>query len=397
MNIAAVATDKSNNIATDITQWLLLALAISLICSNLTTMILTPILCVLAFLQTDKRIWRKIFSHPIILPILCLVAISIVSAIFSEADKSSLLQALRKSTRLLFLPLLLPLFVQQLWHKRVMIAFLATLLLAVCLRTMHIAMLRDPIFTSLFVAFGVYALAHFSVENKKLLFITIPIGLLFTYFLFFINGGRVGQYLFVMLFALFLWQRFAKSLKVQIGAGVLLLALLSSAFLPGNNFALRQMQAMGEIKQYFTEDKANISRESSMGVRLILAQGTLEVIKLKPWLGFGTGSFRNAFYTYAPESHVRDAKPGNPHNQYLLTWLELGIPGLLALVATFICMGYYFFRQKTLNGYLGLGFVACMAIGCTMNSWLLDFTSCFYFVFFAAMFASNIILDSKKP
>ena len=69
--------------------------------------------------------------------------------------------------------------------------------------------------------------------------------------------------------------------------------------------------------------------ESSAG-RLVIWRGALEMIKANPLAGVGFGRFPDTITDYADLDRSVDA-----HNAYLITAAELGLPGLLLLLANF--------------------------------------------------------------
>lgn len=79
---------------------------------------------------------------------------------------------------------------------------------------------------------------------------------------------------------------------------------------------------------------------------------TWEMIKENPWIGNGLNSFPVDFFEFKTETELgREVKlmpqPGafkEVHNEYLQTWLELGLPGLLLLLLLFVLPLYYGFR-----------------------------------------------------
>jgi O-antigen ligase len=90
-------------------------------------------------------------------------------------------------------------------------------------------------------------------------------------------------------------------------------------------------------------------------------------------LGHGTGSFTRA---YAEKTKGQQALPTrNPHNEYLLIMVQLGLVGLAVLLYLFWTQWRLAPRLATpLEWHLARGLVLAMAVGCLFNSWLLDHT-----------------------
>lgn len=356
--------------------------------SNSLSTIVSLLVAIACVLYIDRANFIAIIKHPVTIAILIFVALNVIDTSYSIADKSEMYQALRKYIRLLYLPLLLPLFYQAKWRLAATITFLAAVLLSVVAAlAADTLVFKDSIFTSLFVSFAVFILAHYSMDYKRYRLLTIPLILFFSYYLFFINIGRIGQLIFIMLFVLFSWQRIQHTLKAQFLILSPLVLIVGASVVFPSSFMARQNKAFQEIDQYLQVDA--VPYESSIGTRLVLAKNSLKLIKLKPLFGFGTGSFKAAYAKYAGEPPSKEPRT-NPHNQYLLMWVELGVFGLLSLLYLLWSLTRTFIDKKSTSGYLGLGLVLALAVGCCLNSWLLDFTSAFFFVFFAAVFAAGV-------
>jgi len=374
---------------------LAITLAIVIPLSNTATNVIGLLLLTLCLLSTDRTVWRKIFTNEVVVAILVFVAISFLRCTASFGKTPEIIQALRKTSRLLYLPLFLSLFVANLrsvysdvqatdqsrLRHGVLLGLLMTIILTAIVGLVHVdgPVFKDTIFTSMFVAYGVFVAMHYAFEYQQYRLWFAGIALLLSYYLFFINTGRIGQVGLVVLIGIFLWQRFASKLKTALFFGLGALCLAGILSLVPSSFVTRQTIGLRELADYMhTDDKGATS--SSIGLRMIFAHNTWDLIKQRPVQGWGTGAFRAAFATHATQ--LREVgRVDNPHNQYLLTWLELGLAGLLSLLYIFWTMLRQFFLAKNLFGYLGFGLVCLFMLGCTLNSWLLDFTSSFFFVF----------------
>lgn len=376
---------------------LAIAMAAAIPTSVVATSVISVLLATICVFNFDRKTLLAVVTHPVTIAILIFVAINIIDSFYSIGRDREISQALRKYSRLIYFPLLLPLFTKIYWRNAAVVAFVIAVFISV-LAAMFAGkvVFKDSIFTSLFVAYTIFMLAHYSVDYKKYRSLIIPTAVFFTCYLFFINIGRAGQFIFVMLFLLFAWQRFRNNLKHLTIATLVLIVVIAGSVLVPSSFTARQTVAMQEIQQYMANDEIAVPHESSLGTRLILVHNSLQLIKLRPVFGWGTGSFAAAYQKFAPEAQSKDIKRVNPHNQYLLTWVELGLPGLISLLYLFLAMAIVFYRSQELNGYLGLGLVTAFAMGCSMNSWLLDFNSAFFFVFFAAVFAAYGPRDPSK-
>ena len=204
------------------------------------------------------------------------------------------------------------------------------------------------------------------------------------------NYGRTGQLLIFMLFCLFCWQQFKSNFKYLIMSGLLLLVVVGGITLLPSSFAVRGEIAKNELQHFIERDHVVMPHTSSVGLRLLMAHNSLELIKQKPLFGWGTGSFKAAYSRFVPYENIdKQEDRANPHNQYLLVAVELGIVGLLALLYFFVSLAREFLKSDSLDAKLGFGLLCTIAIGCLVNSWLLDFASMYFFVLLAAVFIAG--------
>ena len=373
-----------------------IALVAAIPLSNSVTTVLSIVLPLTCLIYMHKASWYNVLRQPITIAILLFVALSIIAAFYSIGESKDITLALRKQCRLLYFLFFVPLFADLKWRHYANIAFLTATFISVVGALIYTwAFFKDPIFTSLFVSIAIFILAHYSLSYKKYRRYTIALALFFTFYLFFIGTGRVGQLLFFVFATLFMFQRVKFSRRTIILSAISLCTMLSCIIFLPSSFVERQLLAASEVQEYLKQPTDHISHESSLGIRFVLAKNTWELVKQRPFFGFGSGAFRNAYMQYAPEMKTHSPRRTNPHNQYLLTQVELGIPGLLLLLAIFGLLFRAFWQQKNLDGYLGVGLMSAFIIGCTMNSWILDVTSCFFFIVMTAVYAGRIYNDAN--
>ena len=88
--------------------------------------------------------------------------------------------------------------------------------------------------------------------------------------------------------------------------------------------------------------------DSSYGARLEFHKNALALIKAKPILGYGTGSFHYEYQKYT--GFTGDRATRHPHNDFYWIWIELGISGLLAIIAIILSGIYYGWKLRTPEG-----------------------------------------------
>jgi len=80
-----------------------------------------------------------------------------------------------------------------------------------------------------------------------------------------------------------------------------------------------------------------VENTNSLNTRYYLTKYTLEKLKEKPLMGFGTGSFIQEYTSVSEhaKSILEEDNHKTPHNNYLFIWFELGLIGLLTFIALF--------------------------------------------------------------
>ncbi|MDO9164844.1 MAG: O-antigen ligase family protein [Rhodoferax sp.] len=114
---------------------------------------------------------------------------------------------------------------------------------------------------------------------------------------------------------------------------------------------------------------------SSSGWRLNAWHRSVEAIKEKPWLGHGVGSWTMTVKRLEGSSATKvfgEGKASNPHQEYLLWGVELGIAGTLLLLSFMACLVRDALRFRTAIARSTISVVAAMAVACLFNSALYD-------------------------
>jgi len=202
--------------------------------------------------------------------------------------------------------------------------------------------------------------------------------------------GATG-YLVLAALALYLGygMRGRQGLAWTIGAAAALAIAL--VLVPGP-FQQRVAQIRSEISQW-QPGVPNVY--SSVGTRLEFYRLTFRIIADHPLLGGGTASFPRA---YTEETRNQAAVPSrNPHNEYLLIMVQLGLVGLAVLLYLFWTQWQLAPRLATpLEWHLARGLVLTMALGCLFNSWLLDHTEGLLYAWLTGVLFAGLQLPGKQ-
>ncbi len=328
---------------------------------------------------------KLISNNPAALVAVTLFCLYGLGMLYSSASWDMRLTWWFKYHKLLYIPLIVSVLTNEKYREYAIKAFLAGMLLVLIisyLKWLGIVPHKDigqgyfvfkgRIAHNILMAFAVYLMLKLAVQTAKpycwLWAIGSMLGLLN---IFFLVNGRSGQIILLVLCIWFCWEIWrTKSIKYLFGGAVAVLLILSA--LPNaGNFRLTQ------ITQEIANHKPNEAQTSS-GTRLEFYNNSLTLIKRNPIFGAGTGSFESEYKQLAETQNTLATYVPNPHNEFLLTWQELGILGLFLLIVLFAVQWKASIRisnsqqHSMVNGYALRGLVLTITVGSLFNSLLLD-------------------------
>ena len=155
------------------------------------------------------------------------------------------------------------------------------------------------------------------------------------------------------------------------GFGIALVAVAATAamltYVPG---PFRERAGM--VEREFRGWQATEAQSTSSGLRLEFYHNTLRIIRDHPVIGVGTGGFPQAYARVVEGTTMAPTR--NPHNEFLHLAAQVGPTGVAALL-------WLLMQQWRLSAHLvppekdfARALVVLMAIGCMLNSLLLDHT-----------------------
>lgn len=177
--------------------------------------------------------------------------------------------------------------------------------------------------------------------------------------------GRTGQLVLLVLIGYVFIQRF-RWRGVIVASAFIAGAGIVVTQLPGVPVSARYSEGIKEIQNWDYGSKD----QSSMGLRMQYAATSLRIIAEHPLTGVGTGGFEHAYGQQIAGTEAQVSN--NPHNQYLLTTAQLGLPGLILLLAIFVVLWRAARRLPLVEQLLARGLVLAYLFGNLFNSFLLD-------------------------
>lgn len=340
---------------------------------------------------------KLIYAHPVSRAALMLFLVFCIGILYSTATINDSLAMLAKMAKILCIPLLLPLFVEEKWRRAAIIALVAAMGLTLLLSLLKVygglpirsrfteaCVFKNHIDSNLLMSIAAFCVGQMFLQaRERWIKISLAIVLaLMTFYILWMSDGRMGYVIFATLWLLFLVQHMQLK-TIIVGTGVLLLILGVSSFGP-SRLQHRMTLLSEEVELY----KKKGSTEQSLGQRLEFAQSSFEIAKKQIWFGVGTGGYKQAYSAFAEEKGL--ATTANAHNEYLNILVQWGIMGLLAFAALFWTLIKTSFNLEVPERFFLQSIILAMLLGSTANSWLMDFTSGYFFVTFAALCAAAL-------
>jgi O-antigen ligase len=134
--------------------------------------------------------------------------------------------------------------------------------------------------------------------------------------------------------------------------------------------------------------------ETSTGARLYFWKQSLTAIQEAPLIGHGTGAVREAFRRVASDPAKELAT--NPHNQILAMGMQLGLMGIVVLLAMWL-VHWRLFLARDGTAWIGLVVVAQNVVGSLFNSHLFDFTQGWLYVVGVGVAGGVMLRQQGKP
>ena len=231
------------------------------------------------------------------------------------------------------------------------------------------------------------------LRNKRRVLIRTLVLLVFIAGIFFTEAKLGLLTLFINVFILALHAAKQKFGWLKFGLSLVLIALVSifvvSKVLDGHN------RFSGAAYHLQNQKNLDITSIESTTARLLLWETSLELINQKPLIGYGTGDIKDVLQArnYAKGySGVAEAKY-NAHNQFLNSWIALGVLGASSLFALFIAI---FSMQTTVNSiFVKLSSVAFLLMFMT-ESFLETQAGIIPFAFIVSLFSSYSKFNSDN-
>jgi O-antigen ligase len=233
----------------------------------------------------------------------------------------------------------------------------------------------------MFVMFG-----KFYFEKFRLRWVWFFLAILAFMDIMYLVGGRSGQ-IIALSFLIFLPLYFYRLKSVKY-----FFIFCTIIFLFRSHIERLVPERLLGVNQEISDHKST-ENQTSAGIRIEMYRNTLYLIKKSPLIGYGTGALRFEYRKLVDSQDTLLKDVPNPHNQYLLTFFELGIFGLFVLLGMFIKQWFFSNTSKLIdkqNSFYAKGLILTITIGSLFNSLLLDATEGkFYCVLIGVLLSYN--------
>lgn len=185
----------------------------------------------------------------------------------------------------------------------------------------------------------------------------------------FVLSGRSAHVVSIVLISIAIMWELPKKYR----AIIVMLPFLVAAglFFTSSKVRDRMTLVQTEVLAYSVQKKP----ETSSGIRLELWDTAIHAISEHPVSGSGVGSWSTRFNALQHEknpAHIDIDGNGNPHQEFLLWGVQLGIPGILLFMALLMTMWRDSLRMQTPCARATQSTILALAIACLFNSSVYD-------------------------
>ena len=190
---------------------------------------------------------------------------------------------------------------------------------------------------------------------------------------FFLLQGRSAHVVAILLLTLAIMWQMPRKYRVVIVAVPFILML--ALYLSSTKVQSRLDSLKKEVQTFSFKQGVDVDSNNSSGIRLHFWHRALQSIAEHPMAGSGAGSWSNEFNRLeriGNPAHSGIRPLGNPHQEYLLWGVQLGVPGILLLLALMLSILKDSLAMDTPTARATQSALLALAIACLFNSSLYD-------------------------
>lgn len=408
-----MAIRSANEWGATVTRWALIALGVSIpVSTALDNMLLPVILAACVISGQTRAIIDGVRRHPELCLPVSLFGLLAVGILYGESPLRHASAHLWKYADLMFIPVFALAFRRPDTRRHALTAFALTIGVTVVLSYMvYFGLLpklpflaydglsptvfKYKITHNILVAFGAFLVVWLgrTSTSRRVRLAWFGLALLAALNVLLMVRGATG---YVILFSLsLLWALERSSWRGAISGMLALVGLLTLLSLVPNPLQQRYAMVQQEIQLWRSGNAT--AEATSTGQRLEYYRNTLGIIKDHPLTGVGTGGFIKAYAEQVKGTGKQQTH--NPHNEFLNITAQIGIAGLLVLIAMFWAQWRTARQLATpMEQSLARALVLTLVTGCLVNSLLLDHAEGLFYAWMSGLLYGGLkYTPSDKP
>lgn len=257
---------------------------------------------------------------------------------------------------------------------------------------------HHPGYFAMFLNFAIAVLICFMMKENRFVYkfgYLVAFITLIVYFSVFIVllSSKAGILSLLVLFMLTIGYLIV--IKKRIFHGIVLLFLIAGMlYLTLSIFTFSLERIVGYQQTIEKSIKVTTGVKEDTGDRLTIWSNALDIIKGNIIFGVGTGDVKDVLMESYKNSKSLKAleKQLNAHNQYLQTFITLGIIGFLALLLSLILPGYYSMKKES---FIYMIFLSIIAVNFLIESMLETQAGVVFYAFFN-VFLLLLVMQKEK-
>ena len=394
-----------------VAQWSAIALGFSIpVSTALDNVLIVITLAAWALSGQVPEIIKNSFKNKQLLYSLMLFAVLALGTLYGETAWRDALSTLSKYNDLLLIPVFAIVLRDRDTRIKALHAFAIAIALTVvlsCLIRLHVLpawpffvidkaalplVFKLKITHSILVAFGAFLFVWLgsTCKRSRVRQVWYAFALLATLNVLLLVNSATGYVILGGLAVLLAWDRLPARGRAY-GMAALAVAVVALLALP-NPFQARVTRIAQEVQQW----RPTEASETSSGLRLGFYYSTLDIISAHPLTGVGTGGFPAAYARQVKGSGKAETQ--NPHNEFLHITAQVGIAGLLVLIAMFWQQWRSAPSLATpMEQALARGLVFTMVAGCLFNSLLLDHAEGLFYAWLSGLLYGSLKYGPFEP
>jgi O-antigen ligase len=185
----------------------------------------------------------------------------------------------------------------------------------------------------------------------------------------FVFRGRSGHVVAIALLSITIMWELPKRYRAAV---VLLPFILALGLYAGSGKVRERLSLVAtEVQAYSSHEQ----QATSSGIRLNFWQRAAQLIAQHPLAGSGVGSWSieyNRLQSAQNPAHPPIASNGNPHQEYLLWGVQLGIPGILMFIGLLLCVLRDTLKMETPYARAAQSALLALTVACLFNASIYD-------------------------